>query len=364
MQILSNNPSLYGISSANSSRAGSDLWGKNQFNTTFPLSLCLYMRDKSINPVSIICAKGKIVTNEQQWNMQEVIGPENTYYCFEKSFDNFSGFYRDSTQIDKIDIVATRNHEDVQPLEIKLTVLPDISTASQPDDLWGPEIVVRPVSSAHAMMSLAYQLRKEEHKSLRHDIISALKTGYNKINDWNNISEILKKSDALLKSLREALKHAESIQLPFLIQPIWKTIGQSLVLSKQCFDVFVWSDVSVMMIPLGIPKSQIGQNKDKVPRMLREIARHVRALYDILVTGDYNYGSIYKGMPLGSQTDKSFSVPGRVTRNYMTHQRLHSPCFSREVLGKLILNSGQLELKPERRFDAAVLVHMTTQRDQ
>ena len=36
-------PTLYGISEKNSSRFGKSLWGKNQFNSTFPLALSLYI---------------------------------------------------------------------------------------------------------------------------------------------------------------------------------------------------------------------------------------------------------------------------------------------------------------------------------
>ena len=54
----SNIPSLYGLNENNSSRVGADLWGKNQFNSTFPLSLCLYMRDNDIAPVTVDASDG------------------------------------------------------------------------------------------------------------------------------------------------------------------------------------------------------------------------------------------------------------------------------------------------------------------
>jgi len=98
MPTLPNTPHLYGISSTNSSRSGADLWGKNQFNTTFPLSLCLYMRDKGINPVSVICTGGKISSTDKKWNMEEVIGSDDTSYHFEKAFDGFLNFYRDRAE--------------------------------------------------------------------------------------------------------------------------------------------------------------------------------------------------------------------------------------------------------------------------
>ncbi len=59
----SSSVSLYGITPSNSNRHGADLWGKNQFNSTFPLALCLYMRDSNIPPVAVIERNGRIVTD-------------------------------------------------------------------------------------------------------------------------------------------------------------------------------------------------------------------------------------------------------------------------------------------------------------
>ena len=42
-------PSLYGIT--NSNRTGRHLWGKNEFNSTFPTALACYMRDRGIRVV-------------------------------------------------------------------------------------------------------------------------------------------------------------------------------------------------------------------------------------------------------------------------------------------------------------------------
>ena len=53
-------PSLYGITPKNSNRTGEALWGKNQFNSAFPLSLCLYMRDKGMSPIAVISTHGDI----------------------------------------------------------------------------------------------------------------------------------------------------------------------------------------------------------------------------------------------------------------------------------------------------------------
>ena len=114
-----------------------------------------------------------------------------------------------------------------------------------------------------------------------------------------------------------------------------------------------------MRLPVaGLPK-RLGPGS--VPRPLREIARHVRGLYDLLTTGDFDYSDIYKGMALGAQTDKSLAISGRVTNRYLHHERLRRPLLHRRVLQDLILHilhGGERSLRPERRFDAAVQAHM------
>ncbi|WP_419919812.1 HindVP family restriction endonuclease [Candidatus Poriferisocius sp.] len=137
-------PSLYGITEENSTRHGASLWGKNQFNSTFPLALCLYMRDHGLAPVAVIERSG-ITTDKDQWLMDDVIGGPGCRYLFETAFDPFAGCVRG--RVDKIDLVVSSGGDPLRPLEVKLTVVPDIATASALENLWAPEMVMRPVSS-------------------------------------------------------------------------------------------------------------------------------------------------------------------------------------------------------------------------
>ena len=108
---------------------------------------------------------------------------------------------------------------------------------------------------------------------------------------------------------------------------------------------------------MGIPAKEYAASK-AMTRAFREMARHVRSLYDILQTGDYDYSGTYKGMSHGHQTDKSFAISGNKSIRYLMHNRLLTPVLQRSVLYELILNGGESELKPERRFDSAVQAHM------
>ena len=355
MQQRASVPGLYGITEANSNRYGDDLWGKNQFNSTFPLSLCLYMRDKGINPVAVILSDGSICARDNHWSMNEVVGGQHDgcRYDFESAFSHYSDYSRN--QADNIDLVVSKGGIHAIPLEIKLTVVPDSTTVGKNELEWAPEIVLRPVSSAYAMMGVAHSLMKPDNEEMRGKAIDALRPAYNSVSSWGNNSEITQNSDSLCSALQKVLHISEEVQSPFLVQPIWRTKGQSLELCEQCFDVFVWSDVSVMSVPV-LEHERASRNK--TVRMAREIARHVRSLYDILQTDDHDYTEIYKGMSLGTQTDKSFSLPGNKSINYLKHERLATPVLHQSCLQEIVLNGGENELKPERRFDAAVQAHL------
>ncbi len=366
-------PSLYGITAETSNRFGENLWGKNQFNTAFPLALCLYMRDHHHSPVSVIASEDSILADDEVWSMAEVVGDaeDELYFSFEDSFKPYGNLSRNV--VDKIDLVVSVNGVQKIPLEIKLTVIPDNSTVDDDEAHWAPEIVMRPVSSAHAMMRVATRMNLSRFQNQKEQAIDSLRKAYNKISDWSNATEIMQNASLIYDALSKTLKITEILQQPFLVQPTWRTKGQSLNFCDQCFDVFVWSDVAVLRIPVDqfskehsrtpqmnqSPRVSSLPSALRVSRPLREMARHVRALYDLLVAGDYDYNGIYGAMGLGTQTDKSFSVSGRSSLKFLRHRRLATPLFSHEILHDLILDKGELELKPERRFDAAVLSHMS-----
>lgn len=117
--------------------------GKNQFNSTFPLALCLYMRDSGIKPVSVKMKNGQIGSAVSAWDMDYIIGKkaDKVHYYFEESFQPYKNFYTDNAAIDKIDLVVKISNEDYSPYEIKLTVVPDDTTAKKLEQEWAPEIV-------------------------------------------------------------------------------------------------------------------------------------------------------------------------------------------------------------------------------
>ena len=356
-------PALYGVGDSNTNRKGEEFWGKNQFNSTFPLALCLKMRDDGVRPIYVTLGPNNhLLCSDEKLEMASVIGREKDYpfYEFEASFPPYEAYVKGS--IKKIDLVvkAGDGRTPIRPLEVKLTVVPDSTTVGRRSSDWAPELVVRPVSSAYAMLSVAHRLLHDSHQELCQRVKAKLQPINSSIsaNAWENETEIMSLRPRLAEDFSNALDLLRTIQEPYLVQPIWKTQGASFKFEEQCFDVFVWSDVSIMAVPLirvleEIEKSQYNRS---VSRTLREVARHVRALYDLCTRGHFRYHDCYGGMALGHQTSKSFSVPGNQSKIYLNHPRLRCPYYSKDVLKDLILNGGENMLKPERRLDMAVSV--------
>ncbi len=343
-------PSLYGIE--NSNRSGDDLWGKNQFNSTFPVALCCYMRDCDIPPVYIaVNSNFSSRTTDSEISITDVFGTDATgdqvKFDFESVYEPADPFTYDD--LEAIDLVTRLpNGEPLKPLEIKLTVVPDNSTARLSQDKWSPELVVRPITSAYATIQIA---RRIVSANLDSHIRSLVEPLAQRIQDWNNQTEILSIIDETVETLKLVSTSVADLQAPFLIQPIWKTVGKSPQLAENCFDVFVWSDLAIWKL---IIDSAAKRRSGSLSRSQRECARTLRCLYGLITVGRVSYSQIYRGMDLGNQTDKAFALGGRVTSTYMRHPRLEVPAMTSKVLRALILNGGEAKLSPERRFDATV----------
>lgn len=354
-------PGLYGLNKNNCNRKGSELWGKNQFNSSFPLALCLRMRDDDI-PAVYIRSIGNGHPDSLDFtrdliDIADVVGREkdSPSYFFETSFEPFAHYTNED--IDKIDLVINKGGTPFRPLEIKLTVVPDSSTCQLKQSQWAPEIVLRPISSAYAMMNIYHQLQAKKRKHLLREVRATLKPICDKIRNgnWNNSTVILHNAEDITNGFCQVIDVLWEIQEPFLVQPIWRTDGKSFILSKNCFDVFVWSDLAIMAIPLIQFYEKDSSSHTRVSRYLREVARHVCSLYKLCTNDSFQYNDTYGGMALDLQTDKSFSISGKVTHRYMSHDRLRKPRYPASILPDIILGGGESNLSPERRLDAAVV---------
>lgn len=347
---------LYGLASSN--RTGTDLWGKNQFNSTFPMALCSYMRDLDILPIYISFTKGSTFqTDDETKSIEDVFGTGarggDIRFEFETHFEPIRHLFSDDTR-HKIDVVTLeRIGDDWEPrraLEVKLTVVPDNSTFRKEESEWSAEIVVRPVSSAYAMLLLWDRLPPETKRTLR-----SLVRVYDRIQSWEDKQSMLTVIADIHETMYEFATICNEYQEPFLVQPIWKTESKSPELAENCFDVFVWSDLAIVMLPCD----QAVRELDKAPedrdmtRVLREVARHMRCIVE-LSHDRFVYDRVYGGMSYTTQTDKAFSITGVRSIEYLRHDFLENPRLKTNILPDIILHGGEKELSPERRLDSTI----------
>ena len=370
--MTTNPEGLYGI--INSNRKGKDLWGKNQFNSTFPVALACWMRDQKINPVSIrlsykngkieFCKSEEVGFEEIFGQSQKNVANNDLIFNFEIPYSPYNEYiHLENEKLDHIDLVVKgkdNNGKEIflRPLEIKLTVLPDNSTHKKNQEEWGCEVVIRPDSTLYASLGIYDSIRESKQVNNARKITEATAAA---IHHWNSEPEIIKYEERILNCLKNLIIEFHKYQKPFLLQPIWKTKGKSPFLDDKAFDIFIWSDFALvqLIIEQTINDENNDENNDKnkkesVSRYLRAATRIFRCINDLLTTGKTNVNAIFSQMPLGNQTDKEFAINGSKTNKYMSCPRLKSPKIPREVISQIILGGGEKHLSPERRFDATI----------
>ncbi|WP_295958638.1 HindVP family restriction endonuclease [Rhodoferax sp.] len=106
-QLIS--PSLFGISRSNRNFAGPYYWGKNQFNSAFPVALACYMRSRQL-PLVYVQFKDTGKTEVGELDVEKLFGStlpnEQLHFAFEARFDHFRSFVHD--ELPAIDLVVGR----------------------------------------------------------------------------------------------------------------------------------------------------------------------------------------------------------------------------------------------------------------
>ncbi len=344
---LHSTAALYGI--AHSSRNFKDpfYWGKNQFNSSFPIALCCYMRDVGHDAICISMAKD-LTTNVSEISFDEVFGTnlpnDKLFFDFESAFMSFKPFVADS--LEKIDVVIADNvtRTEIRPLEIKLTTLPDDGTSDFDEAKYGAEIVVRSPTMRYVALSMI-----ASNQGCLQQIRAIFRKSCQRIDNWENVVEMRAHKTEIFKSLREFLSIFCRTQRPLLVQPIWKTIGKRPELAENCLDAFVWTDFALVRLILD---SLDEDRPGKITRQQRAALRLSRFLYEASHEIPVYQKPIYDGMTYGTLNDKEFSVPGRKTNRYMACDRLLRPAVTKSEIRKIVLGGGQKYLSPERRFDS------------
>jgi hypothetical protein len=100
-------PALFGIVRSNRNFSDPYYWGKNQFNSAFPVALACYMRSRQL-PLVYIRYKDSNGTEVGELDVAELFGSalptEQLHFGFETRFDPFRDFVHD--ELPAIDLVV------------------------------------------------------------------------------------------------------------------------------------------------------------------------------------------------------------------------------------------------------------------
>ena len=343
-------PGLFGIKYSNRDFTQKESWGKNQFNSSFPAALACYMDSQNINANYICLNKDNKVSNSEI-SIQEVlrINPlsEDIFFAFESIYTPYEQLLIGN--IPRVDLVIQNRKTGncLTGFEVKLTALPDNSTCNLSENQYGCEIVVRPDTIVYLACSIL-QFYKDELNTLNQRIRSIL----NEDQDWSNGEEIIDLVPEIAQFITLIINNNLSNQIPFIIQPIWKTEGKSPKLSNNCLDMFVWSNLAFAKFIVDFSLKNL--KRKKITRQNRTLIWLFKMIQEFSIKGHFNHQKIIDELSYNTKNDKAFSANGKITHPYMKSRNLTKPRIKRTEIKNIILGGGQKLLSPERRFDAII----------
>lgn len=344
-------PGLFAQDHSNSNRdyTQEKYWGKNQFNSSFPASLVAYMGYRGIDPVYLKTdADNKVVHSSITPAELFRINPlsADAFYNFEAGYVCFEKFYIGERE--KIDLVMvdSSTNESLIGLEIKLTAIPDSTTKNFPEERYSSEIVVRPPTINFLACSLCNCFVGVEGRNALRELLGTVP----QINHWEEAEAVLPHYGKIQDAIMNVSRYLQERQTPLIVQPIWKTRKESAVLSDDCLDVFVWSNLAVVQM-CCLQEA----DKTKISRPMRTMIWLYLMLFDYAVYEQFDYRRIVRLHSYNIANDKAFAISGVQSYALLKSPQLAHPRIGKKEIKNIILGGGQNFLSPERRFDAVVV---------
>lgn len=344
---------LFGISHSN--RTADDHWGKNCFNSSFPAATANYMFAHNVSAIYIKLDEvdGQLKVISSTIPIKEVFNSgarslDDLYFSFESVYQPYQQYSFDA--IDGIDLVIKDTDGNfLSPLEVKLTVLPTSATSNKPESEWGSELVVRSATTSYCALGMF-----DSVKDHARDVREIFEDACSSIQMWDNDYEMTHKMPQLVAAINQFERTYLTHQKPLLMQTLWKTQGQSPILSEQAFDIVIWSDYAFSRLFLDGSDEPASTMK----RGMRASARMARCLWELSKSGKIRVVDIYRQMAFGNQTDKEFAVGGSQWRKYVTTDRITNLALNKDVVNEIIEPGYIDRLMPERRFDQTLYFTM------
>ncbi len=347
---------LFGIKHSN--RSTDDHWGKNCFNSSFPAATANYMLANNIPAIyqHLELVDGELRVVPSEINLRDVYNSgtksfDELFFSFETVYNPYQVYSFDT--IDGIDLVIKDvDGNYLSPLEVKLTVIPTSATSTRPEKEWGSEIVIRSATTSYCALGMFDSVKDNSR-----DIRELFEDACSSIQMWDNDYEMTHKMPLLVNALDCFETAYLDYQKPLLMQTLWKTQGQSPVLSDQAFDIVIWSDYAFSRLFIDGSDEPAGTMK----RGMRATARMARCLWELSKSGKIRMVDIYRQMAFGNQTDKEFAIGGPAWRKYVTTDRITNLALSKNVIHEIIAPGYIERLRPERRFDQTLYFTMRSQ---
>jgi hypothetical protein len=210
-------PSLFGIHRSNRNFADPYYWGKNQFNSSFPVALACYMRSRHLPLVYVTFGKNE-TSSLQGLDVSDLFGTskpsEDIYFSFESRFDSYRQLVHD--ELPPIDLVVGTDEpiRQIRPIEVKLTTLPDNTTENLTDDLFGSELVIRSATMRYMALSMSHIVNDNKNR-----VREIFEPAFARIRQWDNKTEMLSVAPLAVEALDIFLNEFNHLELPLLSPP-------------------------------------------------------------------------------------------------------------------------------------------------
>jgi len=322
-----NKPQLFGIDQSNRDFTAKESWGKNQFNSSFPAALTAFLYSKGLE-CKYLTLSQKLKVEHKFLKIEDFFGQAPTskdlFYAFESQYTPYQQLVVGT--LPRVDLVtqSRKSGNCLAPIEIKLTALPDNTTCKLAENKYGSELVIRPDTIVYLACSIARKFSTNKDK-----LKKIFGNKYSKVKDWTegvNVQPILPK---MIKDINLVCQAIEGKQNPLILQPIWKTIGKSPRLSKNCLDVFVWSDLAFTRLFIDATISEIAKKKTKISRQSRTVIWLFKMLYDFAMNDQINHELVIDSLSYNTKNDKAFALSGKVMHRYMASNELTKPRIGR-----------------------------------
>ena len=335
---------LFGLKKSNRDFNKKDSWGKNQFNTSFPASLCCYFDHKDINSNYLLIQdkifKKSLISVKNLFRISPK--DDDIYFAFEAQHTPYQKYLVGTLPRTDLVIQKESTGECISSIEIKLTAIPDNTTCELDNNSYGAELIVRP----DTIVYLACSIISGPNNQLRKHLVKI------DIKDWSDADEIQVNIKKMAASITAISRILGKVQTPLLLQPIWKTQGKRPKLAEKCLDIFTWSNAAFVYFMAEVAINDSSQKK--ITRIKRSLVWLFKMLSDFCENGRFGHEEIIDTLSYNTKNDKAFAVSGNITNKYMSCDRLANPIISKNEIKSIILGGGQNMLSPERRFDAVI----------